>query len=220
MSDRQDEATGYARAPNEAESASAAHRCVRAASPPGGDAAIDWYRLAGRLARLGPALWLHRDVGDAAFPRARLAQRGVLLLDHPALTALSSCVALHARAAIGSHGPREWLELIDARGTCSARLCLLPDTDYLAWDAMLAECAIARARVPVPVPEPWRAHAAFMRCALRRKGIAWHAQVVRFPLLQLPCLRVLGLRAPVELSVLGGQVAATIARDENVTLRG
>ena len=118
---------------------------------------------------------------------------------------------------MGSHGPREWLELIDAQPACLARLYLLPDADYLAWDAMLGDCGIVRAAVPAPAR--WRAHAAFMRCALRRRD-SWRARIVRFPLMRLPCLQVLGARAPMELSSLSQRVAAAIACDENVALDG
>jgi hypothetical protein len=218
MSDHLDSAAEHLYGSNEAEPASAAYPDAAAWRRTDADAAIDWYRLSDWLARLGPMLWLHRDGGDRAFPRARLLHQGVLLLDHPSLAAFSSCVELRAHSAIGTHGPREWLELIDAQGLCSARLYLLPDADYLAWDAMLGECAIVRSQAQVP--ERWRAHTAFLRCALRRLRVAWRAQVVRFPLLQLPCLRVLGVREPVELSALGRQIAAAITRDEKVCLDG
>jgi len=177
---------------------------------------IDWCRLADWLARLGPVLWLHRAGSDGVFPRARLCTHGVLLLDHPALAAFANSVAAEAHGAVTTHGPREWLEFVDAQSACIARLYLLPDADYLAWDAMLGDCAIVRV-APGKSPR-WRPHAAFMRCAWRRMHGSWQARIVRFPLMRLPCLQVLGVRAPTELSVLGRQIAATIARDENVSL--
>ncbi|HEX7916425.1 hypothetical protein [Rudaea sp.] len=178
--------------------------------------AVDWCRLAEWLARLGPALWLHRAGSDRVFPRARLSTHGVLLLDHPALAAFAGSVVIEAHGAVTSHGPREWLEFVDAQFACIARLYLLPDADYLAWDAMLGDCAIMR--VAPGKPLRWRAHAAFMRCAWRRMHGSWQARIVRFPLMRLPCLQVLGVRAPAELSALGRQIAATIACDENVSL--
>ncbi|HEX4482133.1 MAG TPA: hypothetical protein VH082_15055, partial [Rudaea sp.] len=87
------------------------------------------------LPRLGTVLWLHRPTRDAVFPRARLTDRGVLLLEHPDLTAMADATAIRSRSAVTSHGPREWLD-IDAGATTIARLYLLPDTDYLAWDSM------------------------------------------------------------------------------------
>ena len=184
---------------------------------------IDWCRLADWLARLGPVLWLHRASNDGVFPRARLCRHGVLLLDHPALAAFANSIAIEAHGAITSHGPREWLEFVDAQSVCSARLYLLPDSDYLAWDAMLGDCGIVRVAPGKSFSTAgmrWRAHAAFMRCAWRRMRGSWQARIVRFPLMRLPCLKVLGMRAPTELSVLGRQIAATIVRDENVALEG
>ena len=96
-----------------------------------------------------------------------------------------------------------------------ARL-LQRDADYLAWDAMLSDCGIARAALQAP--SRWRAHAAFMRCALRRLRSSWQARAVRFPLLRLPCLHVLGMRAPTALSELGRQLALAIADDERASL--
>jgi len=179
---------------------------------------IDWCRLADWLARLGPVLWLHRASDDGIFPRARLCAHGVLLLDHPALAAFATSVTVEAHGAVTLHGPREWLEFVDAQSACIARLYLLPDADYLAWDAMLGDCAIVR--VAPDKSSRWRAHAAFMRCACRRMRGSWQARIVRLPLMRLPCLQVCGLRTPTELSVLGRQIAATIVRDENISLQG
>lgn len=178
---------------------------------------VDWGRFADSLSRLGTVLWLFRvGSGDGVFPRARLLQRGVLLLDHPALAAFSGSVQVEAHSAITAHGPREWLEFLDSQSICIARLYLLPDADYLAWDAMLSDCGIARAAPQAP--SRWRAHAAFMRCALRRLRSSWQARAVRFPLLRLPCLHVLGMRAPTALSELGRQLALAIADDERASL--
>src|ERR1700760_147036 len=84
------------------------------------------------LPRLGAVLWLHRPARDAMFPRARLTDRGVLLLEHPDMTAIADATTFRARSAVTPHGPREWLD-IDAGANTIARLYLLPDTDYLAW---------------------------------------------------------------------------------------
>jgi len=172
---------------------------------------VDWYRLVEWLPRLGSVLWLHRATSDAVFPRARLAEEGVLLLEHPALAAFSSCAKLQVLAAAGTHGPREWMEWIDANGDCAARMYLLPDTDHFAWDDLIADCAIARAA-------PRTSARACMPRIFRWMRRSNQAQIVRFPLLRLPCLRVLGLRAPRQLSALGHQIAAAIVRDEAATM--
>ncbi len=176
---------------------------------------LDWYRFATWLPRLGAVLWLHR-AGDGVFPHARLLSRGVLLLDHPALAAFSGSAQVKAHSVVTARGPREWLELIDVESCCLARLYLLPDSDYLAWDAMLADCAITHAGASAATR--WRAHAAFLHCALRGRRQCWQARTVRFPLLHLPRLHVLGLCAPLALSDLGQQLAQRIAEDERAEL--
>ncbi len=47
-------------------------------------------------------------------------------------------------------GSRKWIECVDREGRCWARLYLLPDTDYLAWDRLRA-CG-----GPVPAARPAR----------------------------------------------------------------
>lgn len=173
---------------------------------------VDWFRLAEWLPRLGSVLWLHRATADTAFPRARLAEEGVLLLDHPALAAFSSCAALQLLGAPGAPVCRERVEWIGTHGECTARMYLLPDTDHFAWDDMIADCAIGRAA-------PRASARTRLSRLFRRTAASERAYIVRFPLLRLPCLRVLGLRAPGELSALGRATAAAIARSEAVALR-
>jgi hypothetical protein len=162
------------------------------------------------LPRLGTVLWLHRPRRDQMFPRARLTGRGVLLLEHPDMAAFADATAILAQSAVTPHGPREWLD-IDAGAHTIARLYLLPDTDYLAWDAMRA--ALHGHAIP-PEPRRWQAHRSFMRCAFARARRAWQARVVRLPLLRLPCLQVLGAREAEQVSALGRQLANTIIADE------
>lgn len=175
-------------------------------------AGLDWHRFVEWLPRLGTSMWVHRGVSDRAFPRARLLPQGVLLLDHPSLAAFADCLNVTAHGVVGAQGPREWLDFTDRRDTCIARLFLLPDTDYLAWDAMLVDCAIVR--IESRAPQRWSAHTVFIRGAFSRLRSTWQAQAMRFPVLRLPCLQVLGLREPESLSVLGRQLAIAIASDE------
>ena len=167
-----------------------------------------WARLVDWLPRLGVVLWSCPDRSDGAFPRARILDCGVLLFDHPALSAFVHCTRVIAHAEVGSCGPREWLALSDAQGACLARMHLLPDTDYLAWDGMIAACALARV-AGFSRRYPWRDPGCDSAV-----GIAWRTTFARFPSLRLPCLQLLGLRRPTSVSVLGAQVAALIARDE------
>jgi hypothetical protein len=163
------------------------------------------------LPRLGTVLWLHQPRRESNFPRARLTERGVLLLEHPDIAAFGDVTAIRARSAVTPHGPREWLDF-DTGATTRARMYLLPDTDYLAWDAM---CATFTGEDATVGPRSrWQAHRTFMRCAFARARTAWVARVVRMPLLRLPCLQVLGARDAASVSALGRRLAAAIAADE------
>jgi hypothetical protein len=108
---------------------------------------------------------------------------------------------LVAASVVGDDGPREWLECLDRRGNACARLHLLPDTDYLAWDALLA------AATPTPGA----------RCGTRalRPG---EACVARFRRRHLAGLLALGCAAGAPLSALGRDMAQRIARAEAVPL--
>ena len=39
-------------------------------------------------------------------------------------------------SAVTADGPREWLTVVRRHGQRAPQLHLLPDTDYLAWDAL------------------------------------------------------------------------------------
>lgn len=164
------------------------------------------------LPQLGSVLWLHRGDRDRIFPRARLTTRGVALFEHPALAGLADCVAVDACSAVAAHGPREWLEFSGPEGTAIAKLYLLPDTDYLAWDLMLAGCSVTT--VPARPRRGWQAHAAVLRSAFVRRGAPWQARLARLPLLRLIGLNVLGLRAPEPVSALGCRIARMLAEEE------
>lgn len=163
------------------------------------------------LPKLGAALWLERRARRTAPSRPTIGARGVLLLDHPALATLGRCSAATAHSAITSQGPREWLCFRDAVGDAQAKLFLLPDTDYLAWDEMLA----ANRLEPAPTES---GHCAFLRGAFACLGSAWQARLLQFELRRLPWLRTLDARPPLRISLLGLELARTIARAENAEL--
>jgi len=180
----------------------------------GAPRAFDLAHLADALPKLGPVLWLdHRAAPDE---RATPRRNGVVLFDHPALAVLARCASLVAHTAVTSMGPREWLCFRDSEGTTQAKLFLLPDTDYLAWDEMTAACRLAT--TPVAAPQRWTAHGAFLRGAFARVGAPWRARVVAFELRRLPWLRALGARSPLRVSLLGFELARAIARDETAEL--
>ncbi|HBK54799.1 MAG TPA: hypothetical protein DDZ76_00715 [Xanthomonadales bacterium] len=89
------------------------------------------------LQRLGPVLCL--------YPSGRLIADRVPLPVHAPwpmqreLTALLVAAGLRVERDISSDGPNERIWFLDPAGRPSFGLWLLPDTDYLAWDALLAE---------------------------------------------------------------------------------
>lgn len=90
-------------------------------------------RLAAHLPLLGSVLYLPARM--TAFDR-ECASRGWLLA-RSELAPLLRVEELRVSSMIGASGPREWIDGIDAGGHFCVRLHLLPDTDYLAWDALL-----------------------------------------------------------------------------------
>lgn len=105
-----------------------AHRWLCAPIP---DAGFRWlapnrHEFPARLAGLGPVLCLWADS-----PRG--APTGA-----PDLHALAHPARLCHACAVTRDGPRESLSLYDDAGIARVHLHLLPDTDYLAWDALVA----------------------------------------------------------------------------------
>jgi len=154
--------------------------------------------LAARLPLLGTVLYL--------------PMRGDASPDHPArgwlaesedLAPLLHTQWLLASCVIGADGPREWLECVDAAGRLRARLHLLPDTDYLAWDVLLS------AATPVHTP-------AFRR--VQRPFRAEGARLLHFAQRRLGRMDVLGGRDAAQLSVLGHDIVREVVRAEALEL--
>ena len=153
--------------------------------------------LAARLPLLGTVLYL--------------PMRGEASPDHPArgwlaesadLAPLLHTQWLLASCVIGADGPREWLECVDAAGRLRARLHLLPDTDYLAWDVLLC------AATPVSAP-------AFRR--VQRPFRAAGARLLHFTQRRLGHMDVLGGRDAAQLSLVGQGIAREVLRAEALT---
>ncbi|MET0231694.1 MAG: hypothetical protein ABW186_12240 [Rhodanobacteraceae bacterium] len=213
MSDFHDDSSAYE--PDLRDASAAWSEPVRESrEPTAKHARFDIAALAPWLPRLGATLWLERKRRRAHAP-AWVGARGLLLLDHPALTTLARSAHANAHVQVTPHGPREWLSFRDAEGTAIAKLYLLPDTDYLAWDEMIAATGLAP---PTQEPANWHAHAAFLRTALARLGAAWHARIVTFEHRSLPWLATLDARAPLKLSLLGLELARLIASSERAEL--
>jgi hypothetical protein len=156
--------------------------------------------LAPYLPALGCTLYLP--------PREALVPLGALpfgvVSEQAALTPLLGVSRLKHSSVVSRDGPRAWIDCINAHGQRQARLYLLPDTDYLAWDALLAQAQPCAGLERHPhVPELHLAQARLTCFALRR-------------LAGLDCLSA---RAPGQVSVLGKGVAQEIARSEAATSR-
>lgn len=154
--------------------------------------------LASRLPLLGAVLYLPmRADGSPDHPaRGWLAESEDLAPLLHTRWLLASCV-------IGADGPREWLECVDADGHLLARLHLLPDTDYLAWDVLLS------AAVPMDAPALRR-----VQRPLRATG----ARLLHFTQRRLGNINVLGGRDAVQLSMLGQDIAREVMRAETRVL--
>ncbi|HDX0915033.1 TPA: Hemin transport protein, partial [Stenotrophomonas maltophilia] len=80
---------------------------------------------------------------SAAWPTpAQLATLGTVLClyhaDGNELGGWRQAVRVHACQGVDSEGLRESLCFLDGRGRCVWRLYLLPDSDFLAWDRLVA----------------------------------------------------------------------------------
>ena len=73
----------------------------------------------------------------ACGPELSALPRG-LLVETPQLALLLRVRWLMAVSVIAVDGPREWIDGLDRTGQPCVRLHLLPDTDYLGWDRLLA----------------------------------------------------------------------------------
>jgi hypothetical protein len=108
---------------------------------------------------------------------------------------------LAAVSEIGAEGPREWLECFDAHGVLQARLYLLPDTDYLAWDAMLAAAESLSEAPLMRMSRPTRCAMAWLVCFRHRR---------------LGGLKLLNAIDVQRLSPLGQDIANAVARGAGV----
>lgn len=152
--------------------------------------------LAARLPLLGTVLYLPmRTDGSPDHPA-----RG-WLAESEDLAPLLHVQWLLASCTIGADGPREWLEGVDAAGRLRARLHLLPDTDYLAWDVLLS------AAVSVASPPLRRVH---------RPSRAAGARLLHFTRRRLGSMDILGGNDAACLSVLGRDIARGVMRAEAV----
>lgn len=111
--------------------------------------------LTRRWVGLGPVLWLWRAPAGSA----------------PSFDTIAGWRGLNR---IGPDGVCEALRLYSADGCERARLCLLPDSDYLVWEHVLAG-------VPCTACDSHQGgHHGLREAAWSRLGPRWHASLVRF----------------------------------------
>lgn len=117
-----------------------------------------------------------------------------VLVETPPLALLLRVHWLLAVTEVAVDGPREWIDGIDRDGRPCVRLHLLPDTDYLGWDRLLARGA----------PVPAMPHVSHLQ--------ALEACPLRFRRDQLAGFDVLRGETITCLSPLGRQLAGRIVR--------
>lgn len=125
------------------------------------------------------------------------------LVDNALLAPLLRTHTIRIACAITTEGPREWIDCLDGQDLPCARMHLLPDTDYLAWDA-LAGCGH-------PIAELKTTTSAL-------EGSPVSARMLRFRTYPLAGLRVLAADDAGTLSRLSRDLAGRIARDEVLPL--
>lgn len=101
--------------------------------------------LAGHLPACGPLLTLATAASGAPVAAAGL------LVARAELTALQTVRWLVVGSRVDADGPHEWIECRDGAGRLGLQCHLLPDTDYLGWEALtrLVEPAAARGAAPL-----------------------------------------------------------------------
>lgn len=155
------------------------------------------FPAAAQLAALGPVLCLYR------------AQHG------SELAGWQQAVRVEARAGVDSDGLDERLLFHDAQGRCCWRLCLLPESDFVAWDRLLSSLPSGEDADAAGLGDRlWR------RLAGRLLGGQWRACALQLHAVpQMSAHPVLAASLPL-MSALGLATARRIALAEGAELDG
>lgn len=155
------------------------------------------------LPTLGPVLC---QCMPTVGPRAWSVSRRHPLPDHPWLRAVPALVRVRACVSVDGDGPQECLEGLDAAARTRLRVWLLPDSDFCAWDRLLA-----RHGLETVAPDAGS-------CGLRATHRHWmqgrhagRAVLARFDVRERAGLRWLGLAAAGAVSPLGRRRAHQLA---------
>lgn len=147
------------------------------------------------LPALGDVLYLCNRVGSPTRDEVRPGA----LVESIELAPLLQWRSLEAVTEITRNGPREWIECLAAEARIAARLYLLPDTDYLAWDALHAGA------IPLSCEGPGAGAATWSPARV---------QLLRFRTRRVGGLEMLGCDSASDISSLSRQLAGRLARDE------
>jgi hypothetical protein len=156
------------------------------------------------LSPLGSVLYLPMQSRASAIEEI---PRG-LLVENMQLAPLLQTHYLVAASTITSEGPREWIECVDRHGYLLARLYLLPDTDYLAWDAL-----------PAGAEAMTMSTTASMQARWPRNTRSVSAHLLRFHWRQLAGLDVLGAEVATQVSILSRHLVGQVVGAEALSLQ-
>ncbi|MFT4178767.1 MAG: Hemin transport protein [Thermomonas sp.] len=166
--------------------------------------------------RIASTALLASPAEASQLPDARqLAALGSVLCLHRAhagseLDGWLQAVRATSESALDSDGLYERLEFLDADGHCCWRLYLLPDTDFLAWERLVAGLPGERELRGGIGERLWR------RVFRYLGDSAWRASVLRFHALPTGRGDVVLAASPPALSACGTEVARRIIRREGV----
>ncbi len=168
-----------------------------------------------------PGIGLAAHTAAQSLPRAQqlAALDAVLCLycaqDGSELSGWAQAVRVESRAGVDSDGLRESLAFFDREGRCCWRLYLLPDSDFVAWDHLLALLSSREeAEAATSVGERlWR------RLAGRLLGGQWQARVLRLHVVPAEAGRPILAASLATVSPLGAAAAQRIARAEGAEQR-
>lgn len=163
-----------------------------------------------------PGIGLTPHAATRGLPRTQqLAALGTLLClyrhqDGGELAGWARAVRVESRAGVDSEGLRESLVFFDREGRCCWRLYLLPESDFVAWDRLLALLpSRGEAEAAAGVGERlWR------RMAGRLLGGQWQACVLRLHVVDAEVGRPVLAASQAAVSPLGAAAARRIARAE------
>lgn len=148
-----------------------------------------------QLAALGPVLCLYRT------------QQG------SELAGWQQAARVEARTGVDSDGLNERLLFFDAQGRCCWRLCLLPDSDFLAWDRLVASLPTG-----VDGEAAGLADRLWQRLAGRLLGGQWRACALQLHAVPRPASLPVLAASLSRMSPLGVATAQRIAQAEGAEL--